>query len=108
MRLVGLMGPTFEDDRDADAKPRPHRVDRHPARGPGPVGPRRSHRATPGAARRHRAGGRGRTSQRTDRGITGAFARTPPANGGTAGAPHPDPVSYTHLRAHETDSYLVC
>src|SRR5680860_1241875 len=20
----------------------------------------------------------------------------------------PDPVSYTHLRAHETDSYLVC
>src|SRR5665647_2427567 len=22
--------------------------------------------------------------------------------------PHPGPVSYTHLRAHETDSYLVC
>src|SRR5665647_2528736 len=22
--------------------------------------------------------------------------------------PEPDPVSYTHLRAHETDSYLVC
>src|SRR5680860_1819152 len=22
--------------------------------------------------------------------------------------PHGDPVSYTHLRAHETDSYLVC
>src|SRR5680860_1711526 len=21
---------------------------------------------------------------------------------------HDDPVSYTHLRAHETDSYLVC
>src|SRR5664279_6387643 len=21
---------------------------------------------------------------------------------------HPHPVSYTHLRAHETDSYLVC
>src|SRR5680860_1729732 len=21
---------------------------------------------------------------------------------------HPTPVSYTHLRAHETDSYLVC
>ena len=21
---------------------------------------------------------------------------------------YPDPVSYTHLRAHETDSYLVC
>src|SRR5665647_3841820 len=23
-------------------------------------------------------------------------------------APGPQPVSYTHLRAHETDSYLVC
>src|SRR5680860_1644219 len=22
--------------------------------------------------------------------------------------PSPEPVSYTHLRAHETDSYLVC
>src|SRR5680860_212037 len=26
----------------------------------------------------------------------------------TMGTPHPGPVSYTHLRAHETDSYLVC
>src|SRR5665647_3843820 len=25
-----------------------------------------------------------------------------------AGRADPDPVSYTHLRAHETDSYLVC
>src|SRR5680860_573048 len=25
-----------------------------------------------------------------------------------AKAPQPGPVSYTHLRAHETDSYLVC
>ena len=32
------MGPTFEDDRDADDKPRPHRVDRHRARGTEPVG----------------------------------------------------------------------
>src|SRR5665647_3614360 len=23
-------------------------------------------------------------------------------------ASYPEPVSYTHLRAHETDSYLVC
>src|SRR5665647_781476 len=28
--------------------------------------------------------------------------------GGLAGAPYAVSVSYTHLRAHETDSYLVC
>src|SRR5665647_3888900 len=27
---------------------------------------------------------------------------------GIAISTYPDPVSYTHLRAHETDSYLVC
>src|SRR5680860_1614933 len=26
----------------------------------------------------------------------------------SAGIPSQNPVSYTHLRAHETDSYLVC
>src|SRR5665647_3649899 len=28
--------------------------------------------------------------------------------GAAHGADDPDSVSYTHLRAHETDSYLVC
>src|SRR5680860_1701018 len=27
---------------------------------------------------------------------------------GQDGQEEPEPVSYTHLRAHETDSYLVC
>ena len=46
------MGPTFKVHRDADDQPRPHRVDRHPARGPGPAGPGRAHRAATGTARR--------------------------------------------------------
>src|SRR5665647_3299345 len=41
-----------------------------------------------------------------------ALARRPEAPGTGAPAlrraPLPHPVSYTHLRAHETDSYLVC
>src|SRR5680860_1822899 len=38
-----------------------------------------------------------------------SFASVPPdANLGAAFAWQLGPVSYTHLRAHETDSYLVC
>src|SRR5664279_6208382 len=36
---------------------------------------------------------------------TPSFPRTPTPTTTTSG---PCPVSYTHLRAHETDSYLVC
>src|SRR5680860_1674930 len=32
----------------------------------------------------------------------------PPLAIGFRHGKHPPPVSYTHLRAHETDSYLVC
>src|SRR5665647_2525805 len=43
----------------------------------------------------HQAEGRGRS---------GRTWQTPPGSALTASVP----VSYTHLRAHETDSYLVC
>src|SRR5664279_5956653 len=41
--------------------------------------------------------------------VAGRRAAQPgePAGAGVA-AVHAAPVSYTHLRAHETDSYLVC
>src|SRR5664279_1311523 len=39
------------------------------------------------------ADGRVRLSSRNENDVTSTF---------------PEPVSYTHLRAHETDSYLVC
>src|SRR5680860_1903816 len=59
----------------------------------------------------------GRVANPRSRRDAGYRANVGRANGpGTPGAPEkpekPDrtaePVSYTHLRAHETDSYLVC
>src|SRR5665647_1936224 len=47
-----------------------------------------------------------------DFGLTGYFDYVMTASQVTHPKPHPEPllkaVSYTHLRAHETDSYLVC
>src|SRR5664279_5993908 len=40
--------------------------------------------------------------------LQGPRDRRPPSAAGTAPDPRAIPVSYTHLRAHETDSYLVC
>ena len=42
------MGTTFVEYRDVADQPRPDHVDRLPAPGTGPVGPRRAHRATAG------------------------------------------------------------
>src|SRR5665647_3865838 len=42
------------------------------------------------------------------RSIRRYFTPCGPTSTGTPKRQNPAPVSYTHLRAHETDSYLVC
>ena len=66
---MGLMSPTFEDDRDADDQPGPDRAERRPAPGTGPTDPSRKHRTALGPARGHCVAGGGRPPERADRGV---------------------------------------
>src|SRR5680860_1781415 len=86
----------------------------HPAPGRGsPEGRGDQEAGTEGGRTRprhgHPQGGPEGAARRSERGKVACrcFAALRPL-AGLRSFPRPDPVSYTHLRAHETDSYLVC
>src|SRR5664279_5763473 len=56
----------------------------------------------------HRRGGLRRPSLRSRDDVPPVFGDDHSELSDLAAKPGPDPVSYTHLRAHETDASLVC